>query len=140
MRDEEVQKIRSDMSSKRNISPIKNSKFNRRKTNDDIMNNFVDLNDRSSPPMERLSNEETNWQNEAEQFSPPERRFFPRNNGKSFNMAEVTAIVESGGDSSDPLPLGYWNLRSFYCIFSPNLFKTFYTSTIVDCTCSIAHV
>ena len=109
MRDE-VQKIRSDMSSKRNISPIKNSstkKFNRRPPNDGIMNNFFDLDDRSSPLIERLSNEEANWQHEAEQFTPPEQRLFPRNNGISFKMAEVTSISESDKESSDQLPLGY---------------------------------
>ena len=109
MRDEEVQKIRSDMSSKRKISPIKNSsteEFNRRPPNDDITNNFLDLDDRSSPTIEWLSNEEANWQHEDEQFAPPERRLFPRNNGMSFNMAEVTSTGESDGESSDSLPLG----------------------------------
>ena len=104
MRDGEVQKIRSDMSSKRNISPIKNSctkKFNRRPPNDNIINNFLDLDDRSNPTIERLSNEGANWQHEAEQFSPPERRFFPRNNCMSFNMAEVKSIGQSDGEWSN---------------------------------------
>ena len=110
MRDEEVQKIRSDMSSKRNIIPIKNSsteEFNRRPPNDDIMTNFLDLDDRSSPTIERLSNEEANWQHEAEQLSPPERRVFRRNNSMSFKVAEVKSLGESDGESSDPLPLDY---------------------------------
>ena len=110
MRDEEVRKIRSDMSSKRNISPIKNSsteEFNRRPPKDDITSNFLDLDDRSSPSIERLSNEEANWQHEDEQFTPPERRLLPRNNGMSFNMAEATSIGESDGESSNSLPLGY---------------------------------
>ena len=104
MRDEEVQKILSDVSSKGNISPIKNSsskQFNRRPPNDDIMNNFLDLDDTTSPPIERLSNEEANWQHEAEQFTPPEWSFFPSNNGMSFSTAEVTSIGESDGESSD---------------------------------------
>ena len=98
------------MSSKRNINPKKNSsaeKINRKPPNKDAMNNFVELDDRRNPPIEWLSNEETNWQHEDEQFPPSERRFFPRNNGMSFNMAEVTSIGESDGESSDPLPLGY---------------------------------
>ena len=73
MRDEEVPKILSDMSFKRNISAIMNSsteQFNRRPSNDDITNNFLDLDNRSSPTIERLSNEEANWQHEAEQFTP----------------------------------------------------------------------
>ena len=112
MRDKEVPKIRSDMSSnsKRNINRIKNSstkEFNRRPPNDDTRNNFLDLDDRSSPPIERLTNEEANWQHQAEQFTPSERRFFPGKNGFSLNMAEVTSIGESDGESSDPLPLGY---------------------------------
>ena len=110
MRDEEVRKIRNDMSSKRNINLIKNSsteQFNRKLPNNDAMNNFFKLDDRSSPPIERLSNEEANWQHEEEQFTPPERRLFPRNNGMSFDMAEVTSSGESDCESSDPLPLGY---------------------------------
>ena len=110
IRDEEVRKIRSYMSSKKNISPIKNSsteKFNCRPTNDDITNNFLDLDDRSSPTIERLSNEKANWQLEAEQFIPSEQRVFPRNNGMSFNVAEVKSLGESDRESSDPLPLGY---------------------------------
>ena len=110
MRDEEVRKIRNDMSSEKNISPIKNSsteEFNRNPPNKGAMNNFIELDDRRSPPIERLSNEEANWQHEDEQFTPSERRFFPRNNGMSFNMADVTSIGESDGESLDPLPLGY---------------------------------
>ena len=110
MRDEEVRKIRNGMSSKRSISPMKNSsteQFNRKPPNNDAMNNFLELDDRSSPSIERLSNEEANWQHEDEQFTPPERNLFPRNNGMSFNMAEATSIGESDGESSDSLPLGY---------------------------------
>ena len=110
MRDEEVRKIRNDMSSKRNISPIKNSsteQFNRKPPNKEAMNNFIELDDRISPPIERLSNEKANWQHEDDQFTPPEQSFFPRDNGMSFNMAEVTSIGESDAESSDPLPLGY---------------------------------
>ena len=110
MRDEEVRKIRNDMSSKRIISPMKNSsteQFNRNPPNKDAMNDFLDLDDRSGPSIERLSNEEANWQHEDEQFTLPERRLFPRNNGMSFNKAEATSIGESDGESSDSLPLGY---------------------------------
>ena len=110
MRDEEVRKIRNDMSSKRKISPIRNSsteQFNRKPPHNDAMNNFLELDDRSSPSIERLSNKEANWQHEDEQFTPPERRIFPRNNGMSFKMAEATSIGESNGESSDSLPLGY---------------------------------
>ena len=110
MRDEEVRKIRNDMWSKREVSPIKNSsteQFNRKPPNNDAMNNFLEVDDRSSPSIERLSNEEANWQHEDEQFTPPERRLFPRNNGMSFNRAEATSIGESDGESSDSLPLGY---------------------------------
>ena len=101
MRDEEVRKIRNDMPSKRIISRIKNSsteKFNQKPPNRDAMNNFIELDDRRSSPIERLSNEEANWQHEDEQFTSSERRFFTRNNGMSFNMAEVTSIGESDGE------------------------------------------
>ena len=130
MRDEGVQKIRSNMSSKRNISPLKNSsteEFNRRPPKDDITTNFFDLDDRSSPTIERLSNEEANWHHEAEQFTPPERRFFPRNNGNSFNVAEVKSLGECDGESSDPLPLNYWSLQSLFCIFILKPFLNFFT-------------
>ena len=125
MRDEEVRKIRKDMSSKRNIGPTKNSsteQFNRKPPNKDAMNNFIELDDRSSPPIEQLSNEEPIWQHEDDQFTPPEERFFPWNNGMSFNMAEVTSIGESDGESSDPLPLGYWSLQCLFYIFIFDLF------------------
>ena len=104
MREEEVRKIPNDMSSKRIISHMKNSsieQFNRKPPNNDALNNFRDLDDRSSPSIERLSNEEANWQHEDEQFTSPERRLFPKNNVMSFNMAEATSIGESDGESSD---------------------------------------
>ena len=110
MRDEELRKIRNDMSSKRIISTMKNSsteQFNLKPPNKDAMNDFLDLDDRSSPSIERPSNEEANWQHEDEQFTPPERTLFSRNNGMSFNMAEATSIGESDGESSDSLPLGF---------------------------------
>ena len=104
MRDEEVRKIRNDMSSTRIIGLMKNSsteQFNRKLPNNDAMNDFLDLDDRNSPSIERLSNEEANWQHEDEQFTPPERRLFPRKNGMSFNKAEATSVNESDGESSD---------------------------------------
>ena len=110
MRDDEVRKIRNDMSSKRKISPMINSsteQFNRKPPDNDAMNDFHDLVDGSSPSIERLSNEEANWQHEDEQFTPPERRLFPRNNGMSFNMAKATSIGKSDGESSDSLLLGF---------------------------------
>ena len=110
MRDEEVRKIRNDMSSKRIISLMKNSstdQFNRKPPNHEAMNDFLDLDDRNSPSIERLSNEDANWQHEDEQFTPPERRLFPRNNGMSFNKAEAISIGESDGESSDSHPLGF---------------------------------
>ena len=64
MRDEELQKIHIEMSSRRNVSSIKNScnkKFNCKPPNDDTKNNFPDLDDRSSPPIEQLSKEEAKW-------------------------------------------------------------------------------
>ena len=89
---------------------MKNSsteKFNRKPPNNDAMNDFLDLDDRSSPPIERLSNVEANWQHEDEQFTPPERRLFPKKNSMSFNKAEATLVDESDGESSDSLPSGY---------------------------------
>ena len=110
MREEVVRKIRNDMSTKSTISPMKNSsteQFSPKPPTNDVMNNFLDLDNRNSPSIERLSIEEANWQHEDEQFTPPERRLFPRNNGLSFNKAEATSVDESDGESSDSLPLGY---------------------------------
>ena len=110
MRDEEVRKIRNGMSSKGIISPMKNSsteQFNRKPPNNDAMNNFLELDDRNSPSIERLSNEEANWQHEDEQFTLPERGLFPSNKGMSFNMAEATSIGESDGESWDSLHFGF---------------------------------
>ena len=45
MRDEEVRKIRNDMSSKRKVSRMKNSsteQFNRKPPDNDAMNDFLD--------------------------------------------------------------------------------------------------
>ena len=143
MRDEEVRKTRNDMSSKRKISPFKNSsteQFNRKPPDNDAMNYFFDLDDRSSPSIERLSNEEANWQHEDEKFTPPERRLFSRNNGMSFNMAEATSIGESDGESLDSLPLGFWSLQTFFYIFIFYPLQTFCNLPIVDCTFFIAYV
>ena len=110
MRDEEVRKIRNAMSSKRIISRMKNSsteQFNHKTPNNDAMNYFFELDDRNSPSIERLSNEEANWQHEDEQLTPPERRLFPRNKCMSFNKADGTSVDESDGESSDSLPLGF---------------------------------
>ena len=99
---------------------MKNSsteQFNRKPPNNDAINNFLELDGRSSPSIERLSKEEANCQHEDEQFTPPERRLFPRNNGMSFNMAEATSIGESDGESSDSLPLGYWSLQNLFYNF-----------------------
>ena len=98
------------MWSKREISPIKNSsteQFNRKSPNNDAMNNFLEMDDRSSPSIERLSNEEANWQHEDEQFTLPERRLLPKDYGMSSNMAEATSIGESDCEPSDSLPLGH---------------------------------
>ena len=104
MRDEEIRKIRNDMSSKRIISPMKNSsteQFKHKPPNNDAKNDFLDLDDRNSPSIERLSNEEANWQHEDEQFTPPEQRLFSRNSDMSFNKTEATSVDESDGESSD---------------------------------------
>ena len=143
MRDEEVRKIRNDILSKRKISPVKTSsieQFNGKPPKNDAMNNFLELDDRSSPSIERLSNEEANWQHEDEQFTPPEQRLIPRNNGMSFNKAEATSVGESDGESSDSLSLGYWSLQNLFYIFFLYPLQTFCNLTIVACTFFIAYV
>ena len=120
MRDEEVRKIRNDMFPKGNISPIKNSsteQFSRKPPHNDAMNDFLELDDRSSPPIQRLSKEEPNWQHDGEQFTPPERRFFPMHNGMRFYMAEVTSIGESDGESSRPTSFGLLKPSRFLLYF-----------------------
>ena len=101
---------------------MKNSsteQFNRKPPKNDAMDDFLDLDDRNSPSIERLSNDETNWQQEDEQFTPPDRSLFPRNNGMSFNMAEATSIGESDGESSDSLHLGFWSLQNLFFFLPP---------------------
>ena len=122
---------------------MKNSsteQINRKPPNNDAMNDFLDLDDRSSASIERLSNEEANWQHEDEQFTPPERRLFPRNKGMSFNKAEATSVGESDGESSDSLSLGYWSLQNLFYIFIFYTLQTFCNLPIVDCTFFIAYV
>ena len=109
MRDEEVRKKRNGMSSKKIINPMKNSsteQFNRKPPNNDTMNDFLDMDDRSSRS-NGISNEEASWQHECEQCTLPERRLLSRNKGMSLNMAEATSIGESDGESSDSLPFGF---------------------------------
>ena len=122
---------------------MKNSsteQFNRKPPNNDAMNDFLDLDDRNSPSIERLSNEEENWQHEGERFTPPERRLFPKNNGMSFNKAEATSVDESDGESSDSLPLGYWSLQNLFYMFFFYPLQTLCNLTIVDYTFFIAYV
>ena len=109
MRDEEILKVRLDMSSKKNIALIgKNStgSFNRRPQNDQTMNHFLDPDDRNNSTKELPSDDERNWQNEADQSTQPERRSFSRNSGILFNVAQTTAAGESDNELFGPLPLG----------------------------------
>ena len=110
MRDEQIRKLRFDISSKKNIVPIENNStgiFNRRPQNDQTTNHFLDPDDTTNSTKKLRSDDERNWQNEADQGTPPERGSFLWNSGMNFNVAHVTSAGESDDELSGPLPLNY---------------------------------
>ena len=110
MRDDEVRKVRFQMSPRNKTVPILNYSIgisNRGPQNDLTMSHFPGLDDKNIPMIERRSNEEVNQQHEAEQFTTPEPGFFPRSIGMNFDMADIPSIDESDDKLPDPLPLGY---------------------------------
>ena len=110
IRDEEVLKVRFQVSPRRKTIPIPNNSnriSTRRLQNNHNMSHFPELYYKNSPLKDCLPNEEANRQHEAEQFTTPEPVFFPRIIGMNLVMADIPSIDESDDESSDLLPLGY---------------------------------
>ena len=110
MRDEEVRKVRFQMSPRRKTILMRNYSIrisNRRPQKDHDMSHFPALDYKNSPKNECLPNEEINRQYEAEQLITPEPGLHPRSLGMNFNMEDMLSIDESDNESSDALPLGY---------------------------------
>ena len=110
MRDEEVRKVRYQMSPRRKTIPIPNYSIkisNRRPQNDHDMSHFHALDYKKTPMNECIPNEEINRQYEAEQLTTPEPGLHPRSIGMNFHMADKLSIDESDNELSDPLPLAY---------------------------------
>ena len=111
MRDEEIQKIQYEMSSKSNHVPNQNigtSAVDRSAQYDQNVEQCLNSDDGHNPTNELpLTTEEETGQDESNEITPRERRSFSRNSGMNFNVAQVTSAGESDDELSDPLPLGY---------------------------------
>ena len=113
MRDEEVRKIQNEMSSKKKHVPNQNHGTNavdRSAQYDQNVDRSSDSDDGNNPTNKLRSAEEEAGQDEPNEFTSLEPRFFHRNNGMSFNVLQFTSTGESHDELSDPLPLGYRSL------------------------------
>ena len=75
MRDEEIRKVRFVMPPKKHIAAIEDNSagiLNCRPQNDLTVNHSLDPCDKNNSKKELLSNDEGNWENEADQVTPPE--------------------------------------------------------------------
>ena len=111
MRDEEIRKIRYEMTSKNNHVPNQNQGTNavdRSAQYDQNVEQCLNSDDGHNPTNELpLTTEEETGQDESNEITPPERRSFSRNSGMRFNAAQFTSAGESDDELSNPLPLGY---------------------------------
>ena len=111
MRDEEIRKIRYEMTSKNNHVPNQNHGTNavdRSAQYDQNVEQCLNSDDGHNPTNELpLTTEEETGQDESNEITPPERRSFSRNSGMRFNAAQFTSAGESDDELSNPLPLGY---------------------------------
>ena len=111
IRDEEIRKIRYEMTSKNNHVPNQNHGTNavdRSAQYDQNVEQCPNSDDGHNPTNELpLTTEEETGQDESNEITPPERRSFSRNCGMRFNAAQFTSAGESDDELSNPLPLGY---------------------------------
>ena len=110
MRDEQIRKVRYEMSSTRNHVPTQDhgpNALDRSAQYDQNVDLSLDSDDGKNPTNEVQSTKEEARQDEPNEFTPPEPGFFHRNNGLSFRMAHINSAKESDDELSDPLPLGY---------------------------------
>ena len=113
MRDEELQKVRYEMSCTMNHVLTRNhdtEAVDRSAKYDQNVNQSPDSDDGNNPSNEHQPTEEETGQDESNEITPPQRRTFSRNSGMNFNVAQVTSARESDDELSDPLPLGYGSL------------------------------
>ena len=131
MRDEEIQRIQYEMCSERNHVPNQDHGTNavdRSAQYDRNVDRSSDWDDGNNPINKLQPAEEEAGQDEPNEITPLEQRYFHRNNGMRFNAAQFTSAGESDDELSDPLPLGYWSLWRIilYGLLSYSLF--FYDS------------
>ena len=129
MRDEEIQKIQNEISSKRNHAPYQKHGTNavdRSAQYDQNVDRSPDSDDGNNPTNDRQPTEEETGQDESKETTPPERRSFSRNSGMNLNVAQVTSAGESDDELSDPLPLGYWSLWKTLSFFIISCFFVFF--------------
>ena len=111
MRDEEIRKIQNEKSSENIHVPNQNHGTNavdRSSQYDQNMDRCLNSDDGNNPMNELpLTTEHKAWQDESNEFTPLEPKFFHRNNSVSFNAAQFTSADEPEDELSDPLPLGY---------------------------------
>ena len=110
MRDEEIRKIRYEMTSKNNHVPNQNHGTNavdRSAQYDQNVEQCLNSDDGHNPTNELpLTTEEETGQDEFNEITPSERRSFSRNSGMRFNAAQFTSDGESDDELPNPLPLG----------------------------------
>ena len=97
MRDEEIRKVRYEMSSTRKHVPTQDhgtNALNRSAQYDRNVDISVDLDDGNNPTNENQPTEGEDGQDEPNEFTPPEPGFFHRNNGMSFRMARFNSAEE----------------------------------------------
>ena len=117
MRDEEIRKVRYEMSSTRNHVPTQDngtSALRRSAQYDHNVDLSLDSDDGNNPTNEVQPTKEEAGQAEPNEFTPLEPRFFHRNNGMGFKKAQFNSVEESDDELSDPLPLGYWSPREIF--------------------------
>ena len=110
MRDQEIRKVRYEMSSTRNHVPTQHhdtDALGRSAQYDQNLDLSLDSDDGNNPTDEVQPTEEEAGQDEPNEFTPPEPRFFHGNNGMRFRMAQFSSAEESDDELSGPLPFGY---------------------------------
>ena len=81
---------------------------NRSAQYDQNKDRYLNSDDGNNPTNELpLTTEHEAWQDEPNELTPLEPRFFHRNNSMSFNAAQFTSAGEPDYELSDPSPLGY---------------------------------
>ena len=110
MRDEERRRVQHDMSFNKNFVPIREygtSDSNCRSQHDQNVGRCPDSDDVNFPTNKFLTTEDGTCQDEKDDVTPLESKFFSTTNGMSFRMAHFNSAEESDHELSHPLPLGY---------------------------------